>query len=183
MATQCEGDTERQVRVGALVSEHFAYIWRLLRRVGLAESDADDAAQQVFVTAARRFESIESGSERAFLYRTALHTAYKLKRSAERRHEHPADESELPPVDPGIEELLDRRRARDMLDGLLEAMPLDLRVVFVLYEIEGLSTSEIAGVVGIPLGTAASRLRRARQDFETRVARLEARRNFRGNKS
>jgi len=182
MATDTAEGIEQKARVSALVSEHFAYVWRLLRRVGLSEGDADDAAQQVFMTAARRFESIQGGSERAFLYRTALHTAYKLRRTFERRREDPANEVELPPEELGIEELLDRRRARHMLDALLEAMPLDLRVVFVLYEIEGLSSSEIAEVVGVPPGTAASRLRRAREDFESRVARLEARRRFRGVK-
>jgi len=182
MATDTAEDAEHKARTSALVSEHFTYVWRLLRRVGLPEGDADDAAQQVFMTAARRLDSIQPGSERAFLYRAALHTAYKVRRTVERRREDPADELDLPHEELGIEELLDRRRARDMLDGLLEAMPIDLRVVFVLYEIEGLSSSEISDVVGVPLGTVASRLRRAREDFESRVARLEARRKFRGVK-
>jgi RNA polymerase sigma-70 factor (ECF subfamily) len=59
-------------------------------------------------------------------------------------------------------------------------MPEELRVVFVLYELEELSTPEIAELCELPLGTAASRLRRAREDFEQRVARLEARRRFSG---
>jgi len=78
------------------------------------------------------------------------------------------------------EELVDRRRAREMLDKIVAAMPIDFRVVFVLYEIEGLDTAEIAAIVGIPSGTVASRLRRARADFEGRVARLEARARSRG---
>ena len=180
MALETADEAPHSRRLNELVREHFAYVWRLLRRVGLPEGDADDAAQQVFLTASRRLESIQKGSERAFLYRTALHTASKLRRTVQRRREDPADELELPLEEIAMEELLDRRRARDMLDSILEAMSIDLRVVFVLYEIEGLSSSEIAEVVGIPPGTAASRLRRAREDFESRVARIEARRKFRG---
>jgi len=53
-------------------------------------------------------------------------------------------------------------------------------VVFVLYEIEQLTSVEIADIVGVPAGTVASRLRRAREDFQARITRAEARRNFGG---
>jgi RNA polymerase sigma-70 factor (ECF subfamily) len=53
-------------------------------------------------------------------------------------------------------------------------------VVFVLFELEELSTPQIAELCHIPPGPAASRLRRAREDFEGRVAREEARRRFSG---
>ena len=48
---------------------------------------------------------------------------------------------------------------------VLRQMSDDLRTVFVLFEIEGMTVPEVAEVVGIPLGTAASRLRRAREKF------------------
>jgi RNA polymerase sigma-70 factor (ECF subfamily) len=48
---------------------------------------------------------------------------------------------------------------------------MDLRSVFVLFEIEELSTQEIAVLLGIPTGTAASRLRRAREEFDRLLAR------------
>jgi RNA polymerase sigma-70 factor (ECF subfamily) len=57
---------------------------------------------------------------------------------------------------------------------MLDQMPLDLRVVFVLYEIEELKMAEIATVVGIPQGTVASRLRRGRAHFAAQVAAHEA---------
>jgi RNA polymerase sigma-70 factor (ECF subfamily) len=55
-------------------------------------------------------------------------------------------------------------------------MPIDLRAVFVLYELEQLTSAEIAELLQIPPGTVASRLRRARESFESCVARLRARR-------
>ena len=177
------GAPERVARLSALAEAHFAYVWRLLRRLGLSDADADDAAQQAFLVASRRLDDIEPGSERAFLYKAAVHTAYKHRRSQQRRGEEELDRLTLHATDPGPEELIDRRRAREMLDAIVGTMALELRVVFVLYEIDGLSMTEIAEVVGIPLGTVASRLRRARADFESRVARVDAKRKTRGGKS
>ena len=53
-------------RLAGLVREHYAFVWRLLRRLGLREGDADDAAQQVFLTASRRLHEIEPARERSF---------------------------------------------------------------------------------------------------------------------
>ena len=166
-------------RLDSMARQHLRFVWRLLRRVGLTERDADDVTQQVFLIAARRLDDIEPDRERAFLYRTAIYTASKYRRGEQRRREElAADVDAIDDVGP--DELLDRRRAREMLDAVVAAMPMDLRVVFVLFEIEGLSTPQIARVLAVPLGTAASRLRRAREDFELRIAKLEARRQTRG---
>jgi RNA polymerase sigma-70 factor (ECF subfamily) len=62
-----------------------------------------------------------------------------------------------------------------MLDDVLDALDDDLRVVFVLAELEELTAPEIAGLIGVPLGTVASRLRRAREEFNKSVKRLRAR--------
>jgi RNA polymerase sigma-70 factor, ECF subfamily len=70
------------------------------------------------------------------------------------------------------EQLLDQKRARELLDDVLETMTPDLRMVFVLYELEELSMIEIASALEIPQGTVASRLRRARADFRERVRAL-----------
>jgi RNA polymerase sigma-70 factor (ECF subfamily) len=167
--------------VQALVQEHFAYVWRLCRRLGLSESDADDAAQQVFITAARRAADIREGSERAFLYGVAANVVAKSRHAVARRRE--TGDGELDALEaelPSVEELSDQRQARHVLDTLLDAMPLELRVVFVLYEVEEQTVAEIAQALELPVGTAASRLRRAREDFAARLARLEARRAFEG---
>ncbi len=161
-------------RLSDLVRREIAPLWRFLRRLGLGEAEADDGAQQVFIVAARRIDEIEEGRERAFLFSTALNVAAKAHRSRHRRREVSDDElDERRDSIPGLEELIDRRRARQLLDELLDAMPEDLRIVFVLYEIEELTMTEIAGVIQAPQGTVASRLRRARGEFNTRVARIE----------
>jgi len=171
-----EASGVRNNDVSELVRREFRFVWRLLRRLGLPAGDADDAAQQVFLVASQRFADLMPGRERSFLYTTALHVASKARRSVERRREELGAEIEPDPEGtPSAEDLLDRRRARELLDALLDALPLELRAVLVLHEIDELSAAEIADVVGVPVGTAASRLRRARELFAERVRRLETR--------
>jgi RNA polymerase sigma-70 factor, ECF subfamily len=168
-------------RIAQVVRENYAFVWRLLRRLGLSEGDADDAAQRVFLVAAARLASVEPERERSFLYGVALRIGARARRSLGRRREEAFDalpEPEAP--EPNAEQQLERHQARALLDRLLDEMPEELRVVFVLFELEELSTPQIAEICAIPLGTAASRLRRAREDFEARVARAEARRRFGG---
>ena len=111
----------------------------------------------------------------------ALNVGSRARRSEQRRREEPLEAAgDGASGELSAEQLLERRQARDALDALLGEMPEELRVVFVLFELEELSTPQIAEICAIPVGTAASRLRRAREDFEDRVARLEARRRFSG---
>jgi RNA polymerase sigma-70 factor (ECF subfamily) len=154
------------------VQQYFDFVWRVLRRLGLSPADADDAAQRVMLTATARLADIETGSERAFLFRTASFVASREQRGRRRRPEESTadlDGVEDAGLDP--EALLAARRARERLDAVLRQMPDDLRAAFVLFEIEGLTKGEVAQALGIPAGTAASRLRRAREDFTRRAGR------------
>ena len=167
-----EGTAGADRRVRALVERHFDFIGRVLRNLGVAEAELDDVLQQVFCTASRRLPDIAEGSERAFLVQTAVNGAANARRARARSPEvglavlpEVADEA------PSPEDLTDRKRAAVVLDRLLGTMELELRTVFVLYEIEQLSRAEIAQLLAVPAGTVASRLRRAREDFEARLAR------------
>jgi RNA polymerase sigma-70 factor, ECF subfamily len=163
-------------RVEAFVREHHSFVWRVLRRCGLAPADADDAAQQVFLTAAARLDTVARVSERAFLYRIAARVASNAHRTVRRRRETAGLEDGDPSASPPApDDLLDQRRARELLDRVLGELPEDLCAVFVLFEIEGLRSPEIAEALAIPVGTVASRLRRARAEVEERVARYRSR--------
>src|SRR5262245_58299657 len=74
-----------EARLRVLVGEHFDFIWRSLRRLGVPHTDVDDCAQQVFWVAARKLSMIAEGSERAFLFSTALRVASDARRSRMRR--------------------------------------------------------------------------------------------------
>ena len=166
-------DAEAGRRIAALLAKHHSLVWRSLRRLGVLECDADDASQQVFLVAYRRLVDIAPGSERSFLLQTALRVAAEFRRSRKRRREE--DGHDIPAVadtSASPEDLLDRQRACAMLDRVLAAMPMDLRTVFVLFEIEGLTMVEISSAIEIPAGTVASRLRRARAAFRENVSSI-----------
>ena len=159
-----------------LFTAHYGSIWRLLRRLGVRSAQLDDATQEVFWVAARRFNDILPGSEHSFLYGVALRVAAQEVKK-QRASEPLADLEAVPrmaDLAPSPEEQFAERQARELLDQVLDALPLPLRVVFVLFELEGLEVREIAALQEVPLGTASSRLRRAREEFSAIAKRLRA---------
>lgn len=164
-------------RVAQAAAREFEFVWRLLRRFGVRpDATVDDAVQRVFEIAARKAESIGVGNERAFLFKTAVLVAAEERRRLQRSRARTAEgaEHELESPDPDPEAALELRRNRQRLDDVLDTLPEKLRSVFVLYEFEGLTGIEIAGLLGVPEGTVASRLRRARERFFTAARRLRA---------
>lgn len=167
-----------------MVDAHFDFIWRALRGLGVAPASADDAAQQVFWIASQKVHAIAPGAERSFLFSTAVGVAANHRRSAARVREV-ADAAALEArADdrPDPEELSSMKEARELLDRLLDAMPIDLRAVFVLFELEGLTTGEVAALLELAPGTVSSRLKRARETFRAAVHRLHARTRTPGGK-
>jgi RNA polymerase sigma-70 factor (ECF subfamily) len=156
-------------RVAELVQRHHDFVWRSLRRLGVHVGDVDDAAQHVFLIAARKLDAIRSGCEASYLYQTALRIASDYRKSKKRHSEVDYVEAFENPnpsdTNPSIDEMMDMRRARAKLDAVLDAMPTDLRAVFVLHDIEQVTMAEIAELLDVPSGTVASRLRRARKLF------------------
>jgi RNA polymerase sigma-70 factor, ECF subfamily len=170
-------------RLEAMVRAHFQFVYRTLRRT-LSEGAVDDAVQQTFVVAVRNVDRIQPGSERAFLGRTAVWVAAFVRRTQARRRETAdadAIEREAESA-PTPEEHAEDSARRRMLDEVLASMDADLRAVFVLFELEGMPSHEIAPMLGIPAGTVASRLRRAREQFHAGAKRLRARAAFAGGK-
>lgn len=145
-----------------LVRAHFDYVWRLLRRLGLCPSDADDAAQEVFLVGLQKWEQIEPGRERAFLYACALNKARRVRMTRSRASATDVASDALEGTEPPLDELLDHKKAALLLDRLLDTLPDEQRDVFVLFEVEQLTLAEVAALLSIPRGTAASRLRLAR---------------------
>jgi len=166
-------------RARALFERHFDFIWRLLRRQGLAAPDADDAAQQVFMIAAQKLDAITEVSERSFLYGTALRVAANTRRGASRRREVAEEALDAREGDAALpDERAELMRAWALLDELLAELPAELARVLALAEIEQVEVPEIAALEGIPVGTAASRLRRARALFRELLAGVQHRNPF-----
>jgi len=154
-------------RLRACVESHLKCVWRMLRRHGVCEADADDAAQRVFLVLSRKMNAVEIGHELPFLLRTAAFVASETRRSQRRRRES----SEAPPdvAAPAChapDAMMEQREALEAIDAILERMDESLRTIFVLHEIEELTMAQIAETLQVPPGTVASRLRRARAEFE-----------------
>jgi RNA polymerase sigma-70 factor (ECF subfamily) len=168
-----EASVDPRERLERAIRNDYRLIWRLLRRLGVPTDAVDDAAQEVFLIVAERMSDIRENSERAFAFGTAVRVAHSARRR--RAREPVSDQGEAgettahSPV-PGADELSDQKRARELLNRVLDAMPMELRTVFILFELEGLRSPEIAEMIGVPLGTVASRLRRARESFRELVA-------------
>jgi RNA polymerase sigma-70 factor, ECF subfamily len=184
------GENASEARIRALMTAHFDFVWRSLRRLGLSAADADDGAQEVFVVASRKLSLILPDSEKRFLFATALRVASTRRRGLRRRREEPhawlgEDDpmSERERSEPGPERLAELAHARRDLDEILSAMKLEQRAVFVLYELEEMTVPEIANLLDVPAGTVSSRLRVAREEFDQSLRRLRAREQFPGAKS
>jgi RNA polymerase sigma-70 factor, ECF subfamily len=162
-------------RLRQAFDRNFALVWRSLRRFGVPAASADDVAQQVFLTFSERLREVTPGRERAYLLAIAVRAAANERRRVRRVRETPAEAADLDVVSDSRtpEQLLIRKRNRARLDVALATLPLEQRVVFVLFELEGLTLPEIADSLAVPLGTATSRLRRARERFEAWVARQD----------
>jgi len=159
-------------QLDGLYRAHHQIIWRTLRRMGFSPEAAADHTQQAYLIALERLDRILPGSERAFLFSTAIFFGRTVLRK-ERRMEL-SDDVDAGSDDGASARAVDQRQVvLETLERILDGMDPDLVTVFTLYEIEGLSSPEIAELLGIPLGTVASRLRRARECFRSRAARLE----------
>ncbi len=165
---------EKDERLRSMVDQHIDFVARVLRNAGTPEAEVDDDLQRTFITAAKRMDDIRHGAEKSFLLQIALRVAAHARRTVARRREvQTEDPPDLVEALATPEQLTDQRRARLMLDRVLDQMDVDLRTVFVLHEFEEMNMSEIADVLEIPRGTVASRLRRARLEFRERVIALQ----------
>jgi RNA polymerase sigma-70 factor (ECF subfamily) len=155
--------------------EHAAFVWRVLRRLGVPEADAEDVTQEVFLVVLKKLENFAHRSSlRTWLYGIAYRSASEHRRRAHVRSEVPTEAPDVGAADAPQPESLDRKRARERLDAILAQLDGDKRAVFVFYEIEELAMSEVAEIVGCPVQTAYSRLRAAREHVEAAARRLAA---------
>lgn len=160
-------------RLERMVHQHFDAVWRSLRRLGVPGGAVDDAAQRVFMIAVGKLATIRPEGERSYLLGIAFRVASDARRTVKRRREVSEEEAkDRTDPQPSPEELLDQKRARELLDRILATMPMDLRAAYTMFEIEGMSLLEVANALGTPAGTAASRVRRARELFQKVLRRF-----------
>jgi RNA polymerase sigma-70 factor (ECF subfamily) len=171
--TPVEGSVPARVTVDVerLYAEHFSLVWRSLLRLGVWESQVEDAVQDVFLVAHRKFHEYEARSApTTWLYGIALRVAKDYRRAEARREKRKArltrEQAAEPTVGEGPADALARKEANRLLHELLDLLPVEERELLVLVDLEGLSVGEVAPLVGLRLRTCQRRLKTARLTFE-----------------
>jgi RNA polymerase sigma-70 factor (ECF subfamily) len=158
----------------AAFDEEFDYVCRALRRYGINAGDVEDVAQDVLVVVWRRWDAYDRARPlRPWLSGIAARVAHDfIKR---RRREVPQSHIEIEDPGPIGEDRIEASRARGLLLAALAALPERHRTTIVLHELDGRRPTEIAERMGVPMSTAYTRIRRAREAFARALATIKKR--------
>jgi RNA polymerase sigma-70 factor (ECF subfamily) len=158
-------------------AEHFDFVFRTLRRLGVPGAVVDDAVQEVFLVVHRRLGEFQGRAAlTTWLYRIVVNVAQHARRSARRKGIVDPEDPDTLLVDDadGPHERARRAEGVRLLQRVLGELDDAQRVVFVLAEYEDLSVRDIAEALGENVNTVSSRLRAARQAFDQAVRRHRA---------
>lgn len=162
-----------------LYEEHFDFVWKAVRRLGVPSASLDDAVQDVFMVVHRRAAEFEGRSSvKTWLFGIVVHVA----RAHRRRRTLDALDDPDAVIDPRARSphaLAEAAEAKRVLHEVLDKLDDERREVFVLIELSEMSAPEAAEVLGVKLNTVYSRLRSAREDFDREVERRAARDGWR----
>jgi RNA polymerase sigma-70 factor (ECF subfamily) len=151
----------------SIYEAHFAFVWRVLGRLGVASSLLDDATQDVFVVVHRQLSGFEGRSSvKTWLSAIALRVARDYRRSARRRGSLvPLEESVTPSERPTPLDQAQHAEAARLLYRFLDSLDEHKRAVFVVSELEEMTAPEIARALDASVNTVYARLRTARRLF------------------
>lgn len=153
-----------------------SFVWNSLRRFGVPWSDLPDISHDVFLTVFRQLDTYDSTRPvRPWLFGITYRIATRHLARARHRYERGEPESEPPCPRPSTEVRLIENEARALLAEGLKALSPEQRAVFIMHEIDECAMPEIARVLSLPLNTAYSRLRLAREQLSRAVQRIRAR--------
>jgi RNA polymerase sigma-70 factor, ECF subfamily len=154
-----------------LYEQHFAFVWRSLRALGVQPALLDDAVQEVFLVVHRRGKDFEGRSAvRTWLFGIAYRVAANFRRSARRRPTDPLSE-DLTTDRPDPEQTAAQAEAARFVEAFLAELDDHLRAAFTACVLEEMSGREAAEALGVNVNTLASRLRIARERFAARMAK------------
>ncbi|HEY4102793.1 MAG TPA: sigma-70 family RNA polymerase sigma factor [Polyangiaceae bacterium] len=157
-------------------TQYFDFVWSSARRFGIAPDAMDDIVQEVFIVIHAKLDSLERPEAlRNWIYGVVRRVASNHRRALRTQtaagivvgsYGETAESREPTPF-----EHLRTNADLVLLASLLNELDEPKREVFALVELDELTVPEAAEILELPLNTAYSRLRAARQAFETAVAR------------
>ena len=149
------------------------FVWRMLTHFGVREASLEDATQEVFIVVHRRWASWREGvSARSWIYGIVRRVAADHRR-AQGRHLRKLDALPRAREHYDLETVAAERELIRALELELERLSPEQREVFVLVELEGMTTREVGELTGDKRNTVASRLRLARACVRKALARVE----------
>jgi RNA polymerase sigma-70 factor (ECF subfamily) len=159
----------------ALYEQHFDFVWRSVRMLGLSSDTADDVVQDVFIVAHRRLGDFEArASVRTWLFAIARRVVSSHRRGQRRRFRLAARVSSVDRETAATpHDTLVQSESQRALVHALDTLPEEQRIVFALTELEEMSATEIAAALGVNLNTIYSRLRIARRALAKYMRALE----------
>ena len=156
----------------AIYDEHFNFVWRSLRRLGVSTAHIDDAAQDVFLVVLRKLDTFEGRSSlKTWLFGIAHLVSLGYRRRAWRISSLFDPESCVSGGSSPQDHALHQERV-EFLERFLDSLDDLKRPVFILAELEQMSGPEIAEALSINLNTTYSRLRLAHQEFLAAVRQI-----------
>jgi RNA polymerase sigma-70 factor, ECF subfamily len=160
----------------SLYEEHFSFVWRSLRALGVEPALLDDAVQEVFLVVHRRGEDFERRSSlRTWLFGIAFRVAANFRRSAKRKPTQPLVD-EFTSDRPSPEQHAERAERARFLEQFLNSVDEDDRATFTACLLEEMTVPEAAEALGVNTNTLYSRLRSVRSRFAAALAERETQR-------
>lgn len=160
-----------------LFAEYHQRLYRYALSLLHVPAEADDAAQETFVRAARQLESLRNGQAlTAWLYRIATHVCLdRLRQQARDKTLEVADDADdfeqVETDAPSLEQIIERSDMCACVQRYLDDLSDSYRAVILLHDLDGLTGPQIAELLGVSLATVKIRLHRARVRLR---AQLEA---------
>jgi RNA polymerase sigma-70 factor (ECF subfamily) len=182
LKTADEPDAASAPTVEDVYRTHADFVWKALQRFGVRAPDLDDVLQEVFVVVHKKLPSFRGDAQMTtWLYGICLRVASVYRRRSHVRREMDREElEERHSVDrESPEDHLAEHQRHLVLGRLLDELDVEKRALIVMFEIDELPCEEIAGILGVPVGTVYSRLHAARKSFAAAVTRFRIRTNGR----
>ena len=157
-----------------LYEEHFEFVWRAARRLGVPEANAEDAVQDSFVVLHRKIAEYNGQTPlRRWLLGIVTRVASDYRRRYRRKEAKGTPLSAQDDGDvrfastlPAPNETAERNETARLVEALLATLEDEKREVLVLIELEDLTAAEVAEMTGVNINTIYTRLRAARRAFE-----------------
>jgi len=160
-----------QLDFDAVYAAHVHFVWRVLRGMGVSDALVEDAVQDVFLVVHRRLAEFDGRfSVKTWLFEIAFRIGCEYRRKGRRAASLELLDEGLRDSAPSPADRAERDEALRLAEELLDTLEDDKRAVLVLSEIEGLTGPEIALVMGTPLNTIYTWLRRARAQLSHALA-------------